>query len=220
MSYINKKYWNDFYKIQRNLNENSTFSEFVFEKIENNSKKYLIVDLGCGTGKDSFYFSAKGISVVGIDGAEEVIKINKDKISGSKKNLIDFKCVDLSNKAEVRQILKGLNELAKNSSKEIILYNRFFLHAIPEEVEDMLFSEIEKNISVPYFIMAEFRTKEDEKLEKTYNNHYRRYIDTDLFLKKVLDLEWSVWELLKGRGLSIYKSEDPYLGRMIIRNDK
>ncbi len=221
MSYINKQYWEQFYKNNVGLNEASTFSEFILNKVSASVAENIIIDLGCGTGKDTFNFAKNGFEVVGIDGSEEVIKINNSKTSdehlSSKK--IGFYCVDLSNANQVALLMSELNTRATLSGKKIIFYNRFFLHAIPEEVESLILQSILTNITAPFSIMAEFRTKEDEDLDKVYNDHYRRYVDTDYLLDKMLKLKFSVKGFSKGRGYSIYKNEDPYLARLIVEKN-
>ena len=51
-----------------------------FSEIQDNFLKYLkpgslILDFGCGSGRDSRYFLKKGYSVEAIDGSEEMVKI-------------------------------------------------------------------------------------------------------------------------------------------------
>ena len=38
------------------------------------TKKGFLLDLGCGSGRDSAYFNSKGYSVVSMDGSEEMVK--------------------------------------------------------------------------------------------------------------------------------------------------
>lgn len=216
MSYVNKSYWNNFYKDHKNLNEHSTFSEYVLNHIQYSNKEVLIVDLGCGTGKDTFFFANKGFEVLGIDGSETVIDINNKKrdMLGLDR-VIKFKCVDLSEESNVQVLMKELNEYAVENDKIVVMYNRFFLHAITEEVENTILQNVSKYIMAPCIIMAEFRTKEDEELDKVFNDHFRRYIETNQLLKKILELQFTIKSFYKGRGLSIYKEENPYLARVI-----
>ena len=139
-------------------------------------------------GKDSFYFAKKGFKVIGIDGSEEVIKINKNKIEKHSlfNNNLTFNCVDLSNQNEVQQLMTKVNEIAKKESKNILIYTRFFLHAITEDVENLIFESIFNILKVPFEVASEFRTKEDEELDKIFNNHYRRYVDTDFLFNKAI----------------------------------
>lgn len=218
MSFINKEYWENFYKKNNNLNDASTFSHFIFEKFDNKQSEYIIIDLGCGTGKDTFYFARNGFDVIGVDGSEEVVKINKSKVSNSEgiKENIDFLCVDLSKVNTVSELMKKFNAYSRDRNKKLLFYNRFFLHAITEDTENIIIKNIISNINVPLIFASEFRTKEDEKLTKVFNDHYRRYVDTDKLLAKLLTYGFSIQNFLKGRGLSKFQNEDPYLARLIV----
>ncbi|MFJ7663183.1 class I SAM-dependent methyltransferase [Lysinibacillus sp. NPDC097162] len=221
MSYINKQYWEEFYKDRADLTESSNFSEFIFKKNEQSIKNKILIDLGCGTGKDTFYFAKNGFEVIGIDGSEEVIKINNnimDKHFNANKNIY-FACVDLSDVNEVQKLMSKFNEISTSQDKGILFYTRFFLHAITEETENLILESILENIQTSCEIVAEFRTKEDEELDKVFNDHYRRYIDTDLLITKLIKLGFSIQEFSKGRGFSIYKNENPYLARIILKKN-
>ena len=66
--------------------------------------------------------------------------------------------------------------------------------------------------------MFEFRTIEDKEIEKTYDDHYRRFIETNAFLERTRYYDFELKEFYKGRGLSIYQEEDLYLGRVWLKN--
>ena len=218
MSYINKEYWEKFYKNNTSLNDASTFSEYILNQIIEKQSELMIVDLGCGTGKDTFNFAKSGFEVIGVDGSEEVIKMNNSKINSLdivEKN-IDFYCVDLSESNKVSDLMSKFNTYSKLKGKKILFYTRFFLHAIPEDVEDILLNNIISNVKVPFTFVSEFRTKEDELLDKIFQDHYRRYVDTDKLLKKLLAYGFSIQTFIKGRGYSIYKNENPYVARFVI----
>ncbi|WP_339215289.1 class I SAM-dependent methyltransferase [Solibacillus sp. FSL W8-0372] len=220
MSYINKNYWDTFYKKDTGLSEASTFSEYILREFSGMQSQFMVIDLGCGTGKDSFYFAKNGFETIGIDGSEEVTKINNSKIDNLIKNSISFHCADLSDQNNVAQLLESFNEKTKESKKQLLIYTRFFLHAIPEEVEDIILENLCSNIETPFIFVSEFRTKEDEVLDKVYNNHYRRYVETDKLLLKLLGKGFSIKNFTKGQGFSIYKNEDPYLARITVEKKK
>ena len=123
-------------------------------------------------------------------------------------------CRDLSDKIEVTKLFNELNEYAIQHAKKIIIYTRFFLHAIPDAVEDILLNAMTQEIKVQFFLISEFRVKEDEGLYKIYDNHYRRYVDTNVFLNKVMTHGFEIRKFEKSRGLAVYKDEDPYIARV------
>ena len=52
-------YWDTYYKNNKKIKE-SSFARFVIKKIDKNSK---IIDIGCGNGRDSFFFSKNDLKV-------------------------------------------------------------------------------------------------------------------------------------------------------------
>ena len=67
-------YWNSYYNKKIKFKE-SSFARFVFKFISGSKKKKLI-DIGCGNGRDSIFFSKKGYTVTGIDISKTAIKNN------------------------------------------------------------------------------------------------------------------------------------------------
>ena len=54
------------------------------------AKNALILDMGCGAGRDALYFANKGLSVTGIDFSERLIEIAKKKVKSGKFLVMDF----------------------------------------------------------------------------------------------------------------------------------
>ena len=117
-------YWNSFYK-KNSISSESTFAKFTYRKIKKFRGK--ILDIGCGNGRDAYFFNKKGFNVLGVDISQKAIQINsKDKI----KNLI-FKRFDV-----------GKDKL---KSKFEIIYCRFFVHTLDEMLENKLINIIKIN---------------------------------------------------------------------------
>ena len=114
-------YWNKYYKKASNINE-STFAKFTYKRIQN--KKGKILDIGCGNGRDAYFFNKNGFNVTGVDISQKAIKENlKNKI----KNLV-FKKFDVGKD--------------KPKGKFEIIYCRFFVHTLDELLEDKLINVI------------------------------------------------------------------------------
>lgn len=129
---MNKKYWKKFYK-NKHIITPTSFAKFIAKYLKNNFPIYnSIIDLGCGNGRDTYYFGKKGYNIVGIDSAN--LPKNKQNTK--------FKKIDL-------------NKLILNDNNYDIVYSRFFIHAITnKEIEKIL--KWTKNLFI-----AEFRAKID-----------------------------------------------------------
>ena len=211
--YIMKKkilinYWNKFYK-KKSITAESTFAKFTYKKIIN--KKSTLLDIGCGNGRDSYYFNRKGLIVTGIDISQKAIQKNsKDKI----KNL-SFKKFDIG-----KDKIKG---------KFDIIYCRFFVHTVDELLENKLIKLIKnsKNRGTKVFfefrnykdkIFGNFKAKDHNKVVEFEKGHFRRIIDPKIFKKKFLiETKSKIIYQKNGINLSIVRKDNPNLSRMIFK---
>lgn len=123
---MNKKYWRDFYS----MSKPSAFAKFCVNYLPMFS---LILDVGCGNGRDSYYFSKKGYYVVGIDYAS------------------DPAC---SQRATFYNL--SIDEMTGHENVFNVIYSRFLLHSVTtDEVRNLI--EWSKGL-----FMAEFRAKGDK----------------------------------------------------------
>ncbi|GKV69411.1 hypothetical protein NCCP2716_19090 [Sporosarcina sp. NCCP-2716] len=208
----NKEHWEVFYK-ERKIERPSSFFNFVNGKIPTNS---LIVDLGCGVGNDSFAFSREGYDVIGLDRSKVGIMVNKRYLEEHDVNTnITFTELDFSDPISTKKEFDSIRKRAIINNKPIVLYLRFLIHAIDEKTESTLLNEISRDFDEGTLFFAEFRTSQDKSQEKIYNDHSRRYINAETFVDKLKQKKFEVLELNIGKGMSIFKSEDPYLARIM-----
>ncbi|MGE7910991.1 class I SAM-dependent methyltransferase [Lysinibacillus xylanilyticus] len=207
---VNVNYWNEFYK-KVAIDKESTFCSFIKKEIKDD---VVIIDIGCGSGRDTLSFAKEGYQVYGIDRSTKAIEMNNENVKHIKN--IEFINIDVADESILQKFIEDV--LAKNYAKKLMIYSRFFLHSINKETESVLLHTLTKNLNRGDLLMLEFRTIEDEKIEKIYSDHYRRYIDSDE-LKTELEYKhgFSTEYYYKGQGLSIYKNEDPYLARLILK---
>lgn len=210
----NIEYWNNFYK-EVQIQEQSTFCSYVKNKID--CSKYIIIDIGCGSGRDTLSFAREGISVVGVDRSLEAIHRNKLlRNTLSENNILEFIVSDIGDSEQVSSVMQSVSHRSLFENKKILVYIRFVLHSINEETQQILLSTLSVYLKPGDIIAAEFRTIEDQTRNKIYDNHYRRFIDSELLRT---DLEnayhFKTLDFFKGTGLSIFNGEDPYLARFI-----
>ncbi len=209
------EYWDTFYK-QAKIREESSFCSFVNGFLRSDD---MILDVGCGSGRDTFSFAMKGYEVVGIDRSGEAIKNNNDCLEcevNKEKSNVSFLVSDISDEISFHNMVKEISCRAESQNKRLVVYVRFLLHSINEESQEILFRTLAKVLNEGDLLAAEFRTVEDQGLEKIYDNHYRRFIVAEDLLH---DLEhkygFSRQYFVKGRGLSVFNQEDPFVSRII-----
>ncbi|OUW74340.1 MAG: hypothetical protein CBD76_00275 [Pelagibacteraceae bacterium TMED216] len=195
------QYWNDYYNSKTKRHPNSEFSEFVLDKIE---KESSLIDIGCGDGRDTHFFSENKIFSKGIDFSQETIKQNKPLSN----KYLSFEHMDL----------QSINELHETFD---YAYCRFIFHSITEKIESKLLFWLSSNIKKNIFI--ETRILDFENREENLN-HYRRFFSEDDLINKMkknkLIVNYSETSYNFSKYREIYKvkdlTKDPLILRLII----
>jgi len=202
-------YWEVFYGKQKTQSPPSQFAAFVASEFKHHP---LFIDIGCGNGRDTLFFSYLGHDVIGIDKSASAIEFCNAQMISSPEKLSAFLIADVS-ELDLNQTLSK----AVKSRKKLI-YSRFFLHAIQESKENELFEFIDNVCQNPEDIVAlEFRTQEDEHNPKEAQAHFRRFISpTELQIKLEKQFNFNVNYKVQGYGLAKYGSEDAHVCRMIL----
>jgi SAM-dependent methyltransferase len=206
-----KVYWANFYA-QMEYTEGSTFFEFV------NSQPEIpqhVLDIGCGDGRDSCAFGSAGRQVVGLDrSAVGVEHAGNHAVSNNVSDRVSFEVCDVSDAEQ----LSALFESRIPEGEPVMFYLRFFLHSIPEDVQETLLRSIRDHARPGDVFAAEFRTDKDEDNEKVHGKHYRRFQNGSEFGARLSrDYGFTVVHEEENTGLSPYKGEDPVLYRVIAR---
>ena len=127
------KYYNinakRFYEDTVEIDLKDFYPKFL-KHIPNNGK---ILDLGCGSGRDSLYFIKKGYSVTSIDGSKEMVKLSS-QLTSQKTHLLNIENIDFENEYDGiwayasllhidESITKGvISKLGKALKKDGVLY--------------------------------------------------------------------------------------------------
>jgi SAM-dependent methyltransferase len=191
-------YWNRFYARWRHTLP-SQFAALVASEL---APATLVVDIGCGNGRDTFFFARSGFPTIGIDRSSVSIEANARMRSAGDVRFInaDITACDLA-------ALMPPHERA-------CFYARFFLHAIDDATEDALLGRLAE-IPEGSLLCLEFRTLADEATAKTFGDHDRRYIDHEALVRALPARGFQVDYERQGRGMAKFRDEDPYVGRIL-----
>ena len=211
---MDKKYWNEYYKNHGKdlgLVSPSSFAEFCNKRFLKNKKR--ILELGSGNGRDAFYFLTNSHKVIALDqshiGLEVDYKLEKFELIRSD---IILKSCDFVN--------QDFTEFGNID----VFYSRFTLHAINYDDEKILIPKIYNHMEKGGLFLIEVRTVNDPLYGKGKNvgvnayitDHYRRFIDSNKFIRNALSIGFHLKYFNEQSGLSVYKDDDPVLMRLVL----
>ena len=201
-------YWNQYYlRKEKEIQEPSDFAKFVLPYMETHKK---IMDIGCGNGRDSIYFSQNGLEVTGVDASEEAIShLNQYNMKNSM-----FVCDDFVTCKALYQVQYDY------------FYSRWTIHAVSEKQEWELLKNVSSAIKKKGLFFIEARSIKDDLFGKgskiakntySYNDHFRRFIVKKELEEKLEKLEFEIIYEKEDKGLSKTTVSDPVLIRIIAR---
>jgi ubiquinone/menaquinone biosynthesis C-methylase UbiE len=200
-------YWNTFYAsggARDHIELPSQFAVFFLGEV---SAQANIVDFGCGTGRDSFFFASRGRKVTGVDGSRSAVKLCNARAADLKLSNANFICANLGDADAYRQ-LHGQGPMA--------LYARFFIHAITDEVE-MTFLEQASRLVGDEILAVEFRTPRDEQQVKFTSAHYRRFVNPLQFVARAAEFGFQTAYYAEGFGFAKFRQDDAHVARILLR---
>lgn len=185
-------YWKSYYETHPNVPKHSLFAEFVKTRFPNLE---TVLDFGCGSGRDTYFFG-KDSFAVGLDTA--VKPVDKDRAS----------------------FIKAPLSAHEPTCKYELIYSRFSLHSISEEEENDFLEFASLN---GVNLAIECRTNNDDlaregkdRVKTDYADaHYRRYINLNNLLKKVIDKGFTIMYCEESKEFAPYKGTKPSCLRLI-----
>ena len=204
------EYWERFYSKSRKakrLSYPSQFAAFVYGEmgdVEN------LLEFGCGTGRDAFFFAEFGKRVFAFDGSQSVIKANSEK-SADRQHKLDFQVFDIKdNFPGTEQPING----------EKCIYARFFIHALRDGQIEKFFCLCQSILSEGEKLYLEYRTEKDAGGVRETADHYRNYLDTNSVMKMLAGSGFECEYSVEGLGFAKWRTDDAYVARHImVRTD-
>jgi SAM-dependent methyltransferase len=203
---MNKSYWNNYYSHTPPPLEPSPFAVYVLPRLETGKN---LIDVGCGNGRDSLFFSRNGLNVTAIDESEVAIESIK-KQNGA-----------------IRAITDNFVDTAVFGTQNFdYAYSRFSVHAIAEDQEPRLLENIYRSLVAGGYLFIETRSVLDEFFGKgeaagrnayIHDDHYRRFIVMDELINSLSAAGFEITESGQNSGFAVYEDEDPIVIRVIAR---
>ena len=159
-----------------------------------------VVELGSGNGRDAFAVGPRVCQYTGLDSSAVAVKLLHGKLADAAREIrakMQFIEADFTQ--------KSFDEFL-GSGERLVIYSRFSYHSIGYDAAASLLANI-RNITVPYVVMMEVRTLDDELygegesvgLHEFMTDHYRRFVDPEAFLPELArDFSVSYFEISKG----------------------
>jgi len=203
------EYWKNYYEDKIKDLKNFPPSPFAKFLLKNSYIKKFdkIIELGCGNGRDSIYFSKNHVEVTAIDQCSNTTR-ELNRLEGIISFPADF---------------TRLDQYIYNEKFDVV-YSRFTIHSIDENGENRTLKWAYDNLVEGGLFCLETRTTKDPLCGKGiykgnniwyYNDHHRRFIDAEKIKKKIENIGFSVEFYKESKGLAKYKSEDPVILRLI-----
>lgn len=170
----------------------------------------IAYDLGCGNGRDLGALSAIAGRVKGIERGSYAVAAARDLTSGNP--VITVHHADLLQEGVLSKIAAEDSDPGPR-----IFYARFLLNGLTSAEQETFLRSLSALLRSGDLLAFEHRTTEDEHLKKARFRSYRRYINTQEFVKRLNELGLEVTHLEEGTGLAPFEREDPHVVRILAK---
>jgi len=199
------QYWDGYYSGDFAPKPPSDFAKFALDYMK---PEKMLIDLGCGNGRDSMFFCRKGLKVTSIDSSKGAIE------SFDKALPIFALCDDF------------VSTKALQCIEYDYCYARWSIHAISKVQQDELLPSIFNSLKSGGLFFSESRTTNDAKYghgellgdhEYFYDNHYRRFLDPGAFMAQLKEIGFEIIFREESNKFSVVGDDAPTLIRVIAK---
>lgn len=206
------QYWDSYYATRNfaKIAIPSQFAVFVAQEISPDS---LVIDVGCGNGRDSVFFATQAHRVLGLDGSSAAIEACRTVAAVAGAEHATFEAVGVTDPG----FESILSQAVARAEEQVVVYARFFLHAITDEAQAAMIASVASALRPGDLFSVEYRTTKDAALAKETAEHYRRYIDPAQLIVDVASQGFCVTYAVEGFGFAKYHQDDAHVARAIFR---
>ncbi len=199
-------YWEEYYR-----DHPAPFnpSAFALEVARSLVVPGSLIELGCGNGRDAVFLSScLNGQVIAIDQCvEEMDRLNASRGTDH----LTFVGADFST--------------YQPAIRPRYVYSRWTMHAIDEAAEDRTLEQVANMLEPGGLFFVEARSIRDDLYGKGehlgghayFTDHYRRFMDPEVFMSKLKALGFVIERWEESRGLAVYKDDDPMIVRVVAR---
>ncbi len=197
-------HWDRYYKNSKLIFEPSNFAIHCEKLFKHKSH---ILEIGCGNGRDSAYFSHLGYTVTAIDPSAAAINLCIEKYGVEPIKFLPCKLPDLND--EYKQAFDTV-------------YSRFCLHAMTKDEEIQTLNAAYTTLKSGGNFFIECRSINDplarkgEVISSTERvfGHYRRFIIMDQLERNLLAAGFLINSMIESNNLAILGDENPVVIRV------
>lgn len=205
-----QQYWDDYYRKTAGSDPvPSQFAVFVLNELDDRS---FIADVGCGSGRDAFFFARRGHKVLGVDGSSSATASCSAK-AATLDAPISFVTASVSDPDLASTITTARGDM---SAAQSMIYARFFIHAITDEEEAGFLRTAHEALRGGGLLAVEFRTLRDAALAKVTPGHYRRFVDPLRFLEAAKTHGFTARYFVEGFGFAKFRNDDAHVARLLL----
>jgi len=195
-------YWNNYYKNDKAPVVESSFARHVLGSV---SSPKVVLDIGCGNGRDSAYFARAGHTVLSLDNSSEGLK----------------KAQEISQNRVV-PVLADASKLSITCPFVDLAYSRFSLHSMDQSSYLRCIKNVRDCLKDGGSFWIEVRSVSDELFEKgekiddsTYKtDHSRRFFNMQTLLNDLEKISFKIVFADEQKGWAVHGDDDPVVIRV------
>jgi cyclopropane fatty-acyl-phospholipid synthase-like methyltransferase len=201
---MDEDYWQAYYKQKESIHSPSSFAQFCRDEFLTPGNG--LVELGAGNGRDAVFFAASGLKVFAIDQVDSGLKRPENMAA------LSFVKGDFT-----RDKFEGYGDIR-------YIYSRFTMHVIEQHEEDQVIAHAAAALPAGGLLLIETRSIHDPlcgqgthiKDNIWFTDHRRRFIDSEVLIRKCLGQGFRIRYFCERAGLSPLGKDDPVLIRLIV----
>lgn len=207
-------YWEHHYSERESPHDPSPFALEVAGLLRRDS---LVIEFGCGNGRDSLHFASLVNHVIAIDASHAALEIARTL--GKQQGLaLEPLQLDLAIDESYERLHQRVETLRRSTTRvrSVTVYARFLLHAVTPSTQDVLVSQIAQLLNPGEQAFFEYRTGDINLPNYKYGKHYRRSVSPNSLESRARELGFASGQSDVSYKFAQFGDEKPFCGRTVL----